>query len=52
MIGFGKSDKYTSPDNYSQELHMMSVKALIQVLQLLSFLGTKMINFMLDRSWS
>ncbi len=33
MVGFGKSDKYVSPDNYSVELHMFTAKFLIEVIE-------------------
>ena len=36
MIGFGKSDKYTSVDNYNHEMHMTTVKLLIEVLRIQS----------------
>ena len=29
MSGFGKSDKYTNPDNYSHELHCMVLRKLL-----------------------
>ena len=34
FIGFGKSDKYTSPDNYTHELHAATVRHLIDELHL------------------
>ncbi len=34
FIGFGRSDKYTSPDNYTHELHMRTVKLLLKHLRL------------------
>ena len=36
FIGFGKSDKYTSADNYTHELHMASVRLLLDHLGLQS----------------
>jgi haloalkane dehalogenase len=34
FIGFGRSDKYTSPDNYTHELHTSSVRMLLDHLNL------------------
>lgn len=34
MIGFGQSDKFSSPSNYSHELHTMVVRQLVDRLQL------------------
>ena len=34
MLGFGKSDKYTAPGNYSHELHTLTLKLLIEELGL------------------
>jgi hypothetical protein len=32
LAGFGKSDKYTAPGNYSHELHTLTLKLLIEEL--------------------
>ena len=29
LIGFGKSDKYTNPDNYTHELHCFTLRKLL-----------------------
>ena len=34
MLGFGKSDKYTSARNYTHELHTMVLRMLIEELNL------------------
>ena len=34
FIGFGKSDKYTSMDNYNHEMHMATLRLLIEHLDL------------------
>ena len=34
FIGFGKSDKYSSMDNYTHEMHMTSLRQLIEALEL------------------
>ena len=29
FLGFGKSDKYTNPDNYTHELHCFTLRKLL-----------------------
>ena len=29
VLGFGKSDKYTNPDNYTHELHCFTLRKLL-----------------------
>ena len=41
ILGFGKSDKYTSARNYTHELHTMVLRMLIEELNLQVFKNSK-----------